>query len=262
MDWNSAKLLAKAYVDSALRLNPDLAIAHVVEASIAMFFEWDWDTAEHAYRRAIELDPGSAEAWDGLGWFLATIRAGKEEEAIAASKRAKQLDPLSPILMANLGVSYVVAGRFEEAEREFKAALKLEPGFYPSRITLAEAYVEQGRYADALTLYEDLMETGDNQAGDLAFMGIAYALAGRRAEAEEILHRLEDEPEHMSIARVAMAALYNILGHSERAVELILEDYDLRDPWFPWYIKHNQLTDLHADPRVAAILTELELPLD
>jgi TolB-like protein/Tfp pilus assembly protein PilF/tRNA A-37 threonylcarbamoyl transferase component Bud32 len=259
MDWQTAIPLATAYVDSALRLDPDLAIARVAAASLALW-KWDWERAEREFERAITLDPGSSAAWDGLGFLLALLNEG--ERAVAASLRARQLDPLQPILSANLGVSYIAAGRFEEAEAAFKAGLELEPGFYPSRVTMAEFYLEQGRYDEAIALLKDIVEEGDTQSGELAQLGTAYALAGRRAEAEEILQRLEEQPEVMALARLTMAILYNTLGQPEKAVELILEDYALRDPWFPWYIKDSKLASLRSDPRIAAIFSELKLPTD
>jgi hypothetical protein len=73
---------------------------------------------------------------------------------------------------------------------------------------------------------------------------------------------LEEELELMAIARITLAMLYNRLGQPEKAVELILEDYALRDPWFPWYIKDPLLANWRSDPCIEKIFRELKLPLE
>jgi len=65
-----------------------------------------------------------------------------------------------------------------------------------------------------------------------------------------------------SVETISYSLLHDSLGQPERAIELILEDYALRDPWFPWYIKDPLLADLRSDPRIAEIFRELKLPLD
>ncbi len=87
--------LAKAAVARALELDDDLAEAHAVLGWTAFHFDWDWQAAEREFDRALELNPGSVDALTGSSYYLAAM--GQFEDAVAASERARRLDPLSPL---------------------------------------------------------------------------------------------------------------------------------------------------------------------
>ena len=61
---------ARAAVERALELDPDLAEAHSALGLVRFYFEWDWAGAEAELRRAIELNPGSRVGQEEYGWFL------------------------------------------------------------------------------------------------------------------------------------------------------------------------------------------------
>lgn len=84
---------AKAAAMKALELDDTLAESHVSLGHARWQFDWDWSAAEKEFRRAIELNPGSAEAHYGYGRYLTSM--GRDEEAIAEMKRARDLDRLS-----------------------------------------------------------------------------------------------------------------------------------------------------------------------
>ena len=75
----------------AVRANPDLAEAHYALGYLNWILEWDWPAAETAFRRAIDLDPRYAWAHMSLGHLLS--QSGRHSEALAAMRRARELDP-------------------------------------------------------------------------------------------------------------------------------------------------------------------------
>ena len=83
---------ARAAVDRALELDPDLAEAHTALGLVRFYFEWDWAGAESEFRRALELNPGSRAVQEEYGWFLTAM--GRLDEGLAQSRRAAELDPL------------------------------------------------------------------------------------------------------------------------------------------------------------------------
>ncbi len=54
---------------------------------------WNWEEAEKAYTRALDLNPSNALAHKGYGELLSVL--GRHDDAIAEAGRALQLDPLS-----------------------------------------------------------------------------------------------------------------------------------------------------------------------
>ncbi len=102
---------ARAATLRALEIDALLEEAHTSLGGIRLFFDWDFDGAEAALRRAIELNPnyGQAHHWLAISFF----GRGRHDEALDAMKRALALDPLSPYV--NLNVSWA---RYERG-REF-----------------------------------------------------------------------------------------------------------------------------------------------
>jgi Flp pilus assembly protein TadD len=92
-------------VQRALELDPNLAEYHIARR--------DGPPAVQALRRALELRSGYAEAHNWLGWISHVL--GDRLTALASSRRAVALDPLSPEAVSNLSISLLSNGYGEEA---------------------------------------------------------------------------------------------------------------------------------------------------
>ena len=82
---------AKAAARRAFEIDPSLAEAQAALAEVAMYFDWDWDAAELAFQKAIELSPSHAEVHAHYTWLH--VLRGDWEEAIAEARLAQELDP-------------------------------------------------------------------------------------------------------------------------------------------------------------------------
>jgi tetratricopeptide (TPR) repeat protein len=91
---------AKAAATKALALDDDLAEAHTSLAFVLDLYDWNWELAEKEYKRALALNPSYATAHHWYAWHL--IVMGRNSEALAESRKAESLDPLSPIISADL----------------------------------------------------------------------------------------------------------------------------------------------------------------
>ncbi len=118
---------AQAAADKALELDDRLAEAH---AALGLVDRWrsDFEGAEAAFQHALALNPNSVDAnilyGDLLGWKLA-----RYEEALALSRKAVELDPLSIDAVAGLGQALQWLGRFDESLSWYERALEIDPGF-------------------------------------------------------------------------------------------------------------------------------------
>jgi Flp pilus assembly protein TadD len=82
--------------------------------------------AEAAFRAAVGVDGGQAEAWSALGTLLA--RTGRVGEGEVDLRRAVALDPYLAEARAALGVLLAGQGKLAEAEGELARAARLRPG--------------------------------------------------------------------------------------------------------------------------------------
>jgi adenylate cyclase len=136
--------LALAEARHAVELDPQESRCHR-----ALAFIWlnrrDYDTSEHHYLAALELNPNDADVRMGFG-HLHAIR-GRPEEAMAFMQSALRLNPLYPAWYDfQLGIAFYSAGRYEEAAQTFK---RVPTRGYWARSRLAACYAQLGRLAEA-----------------------------------------------------------------------------------------------------------------
>ena len=84
---------AKAAAQKALALDGSLGDAYASLGMCSFLYDWDWASAERAFKRCLELTPTSLGARVWYPILLAVI--GRHDEAIAEAKRAIDIDPLS-----------------------------------------------------------------------------------------------------------------------------------------------------------------------
>src|SRR5712692_9958633 len=129
-DRRVASAKAKEAALKALRLDPNLAEAHLALGKVFFFSEIDLAGALREYKRAIELKPNDEDAhhWYGNDTLSAL---GQFEEAIAEGKRSVELDPLSIVINVDLGVTFYYAHRYDDAARQLRKTLEIDPtSFY------------------------------------------------------------------------------------------------------------------------------------
>ena len=91
---------ARLAAEKALSLDEACAEAHAALGHVEAFCDWDLHSAERSYRRALELNAGAIPVYESYGKVLATY--GRVEEGLEQLRRAQSLDPLSPLLNANI----------------------------------------------------------------------------------------------------------------------------------------------------------------
>ena len=179
----------------AIELDPGMAQAH---ANLVGSFgrTGEIDQAEAHYAKAIALNPNLAELHNN--WGVVQASQGDSAAATAAFRRALESDPNSARANANLGVALFEAGNREEAARRFRDAIKSDPTNRPARMNLGTLALEDDRPGEAVEHLEAALE-GDED-GSEAFvryaLGHAYYSSGRVTDAlqsfEEALRVAEE----------------------------------------------------------------------
>jgi serine/threonine-protein kinase len=249
---------ARAAVERALELDPDLAEAHAARGMVLFYFEWDWAGAEAALTRAIELDPGSAPVHEEYGNFLMSM--GRLDEGLAESRRAWDLDPLSVGPMHDIAINYLVRGNNEQAEAHFRKAIEVNPNWTWGYIKLARTLAHEGDCEEALAR----AETGYQRIADgvapasRAWLAVTWALCGETDRAREQLTWLEDLARTQYVDPTPMATVLTYLGRTEEAVDNYEEAFEERSPAMV-YMNLTPVLDVSIadDPRTQSIIRRM-----
>jgi TolB-like protein/Tfp pilus assembly protein PilF len=246
---------AKAAAAKALELDDGLAEAHTSLAQV-LFYDLDFSQATKEFQRAIELNPNYASAHQWFGSNLLSA-LGRFDEAIAETRRALELDPLSLIINAEIGRSYIYARRFDEAIDQLRKTIELDGNFYTAHWDLGEALEAKGLIDPAIEEYKKVREiTGNPQIA--GFLGHAYAVRGQRDEALKMLAQLKDESTRGYVPAYCFAIVNLGLGDKDEALRWLEKDFDDLDGWQIGFIKVNPALDpLRGDPRFEALVAKV-----
>jgi TolB-like protein/DNA-binding winged helix-turn-helix (wHTH) protein len=142
----------KAAAARALQLDEALPSAHYALGTAHAWYDWDWAGADREFPRGLELHPQSALCRNWYAGYLSLL--GRHNEAIAEHQRARELDPLSLIVNANLTRGLYWARRYDEAIAQGRNTLELDPGFGVALFWLEGALRHAGRFDEAIALRE------------------------------------------------------------------------------------------------------------
>jgi DNA-binding winged helix-turn-helix (wHTH) protein/TolB-like protein/Tfp pilus assembly protein PilF len=248
--------LARAAAQKALEIDDDLAEAHMVLGWTAFSYDWDWAAAEKEFRRAIELNPGVAEAHLGYGQLLSNT--GRDAEAAEQGRLARELDPLSPFVIAVSAGLLNGVHRDEEARAILNKALEIDPDFWIAHGMLGGAALGAKNYPVAIAEFTRSLEHSDGSLQAVSVLGYAKALAGDRAGAQVLLDQLLRQVGQRYVPATAVATIYVGLGDDEQAIKWIARGYEQRDPRMTYLNVRGRWNPLRADPRFAAIMQRMK----
>jgi TolB-like protein/DNA-binding winged helix-turn-helix (wHTH) protein/Flp pilus assembly protein TadD len=241
--------------ESALRaiaLDPNLAAGYMAMGMVQINHEWDWEGAEVSFRRAGQLEPGSADVLGHRAYLTRTL--GRVDEAIELYKQAIALDPLRANFHLALGYELYLVGRYEEARAALQRAQDLNPQLSSLHLTRAKVLLSEGRRQEALGEIES--ETGEWEK--LSGEALAYYALGRREQSDSALKKLIAT--HQKDAAYQIAEVYAYRGETDKAFEWLERAYRQRDPGAPELKTGPLMRGLSDDPRYAKLLKKMRLP--
>jgi serine/threonine-protein kinase len=244
--------LAERAARQAIALAPELGEAY---SSLGQILQYRvrWEEAREAFERGIALSPDYAT---GHQWYAYDLMMrNRWDEAIREMERAKQLDPLSLIIIVSLGFAYDGADQPREAKALFDQARAIAPDHY---LTVTFGFIHallSGDYAQAAADYR----------------GFLVATGGDSAHAALMERRIRDPALRTAALREASASWVNfdlaihrvldgegaLLGYLEKLVD---------DPRRKEMYSPSMFTilgpRLRADPRIRAVLVRLGYPAE
>ena len=258
-DRREAYSKAKEAALKALRLDPNLAEAHLALGKVLFFSEIDLAGAMREYKRAIELKPNDATAhhWFGNDTLSAL---GRSEEAIAEVRRAVELDPLSPVINADLGTTFFYAHRYDDSARQLRKTLEIDPTFFYAHFNLGIVLQVTDDLAGAIAEYEKAKQLNDDLLMS-TMCAAAKAQAGDKDAALRMLSDLDKISQHREVVGYLRALLYLNLNNKAEALRWLEQGFQERDGSNISWIKVDPLLDsLHGDPRFEALVQKVVAP--
>ena len=263
--YSQAKLVAL----KALELDDSLAEAHAILAVAKAGDEWELQGALRELAHAIELNPSYATAHQWYAEHLVCV--GRTVEAIAESRRARELDPMSWPVSVSAGVVLLLAREYDKAINQLRITIETDRNHYYPHIALRDAYLGKDIIEEAIAeeqVARKLAGEEDERAEAVGrSLREAYSLAGpigywqKRLEfAAQDLER----PSHLPYD-IADSSPYHVaiicaqLGQRDQAVKWIEKAYEERD-YYIYFLKANPAFDsFQTDPRVVAVLRRIGL---
>ncbi|MGI9064988.1 MAG: tetratricopeptide repeat protein, partial [Pyrinomonadaceae bacterium] len=237
----------------ALALDENLAEAHAaLGEAYSDFAPYNFSLADRELRRAIELSPSLAMAHQYLGNSLG--RQGRLDESLAELLKARELDPLSPIIARTVAIPYYLKRDYVRALELLRQANELGP---PLSTTFEIGiYIQNRLFNETLAELEKAKLERKSDPILIYGTGMVYAAQGKRAEALQIIKELEAMSGASLSQAQGMAKIYATLKEKELALTWL--ERGLAAGAIASFIKDDPVWDtIRSDPRFADLLKRM-----
>ncbi len=250
--------LARHHALRAIELDGALPDAHTSLAFVAYYGDWDWERADLAFRRALELNPDHARARRWYALFCAAM--GRFEEAEQHVAHALTVDPVALASHDAAAAITFNARRFADAAAIARSMIDLDPFDVRGYEHLTLASIQLGQYEQSLHAAERAIAIVGDDPLQQAFRAMALGRLGRTAEAHAILAGLALTAEARHVPDVIVAIARTDVGQAEQALDALDRALEGRDPYLvllhvsPWF------DPLRQHPRFQSIHRRLRFP--
>ena len=254
---------ARAAAAKAIEIDPSLAEAHTVMATVLHAHDWKFAEAEAEWQRALDLNPNYATARQWYAEHL--MEMGRFREALVEMRRAQELDPLSLIINGLVGMNLHLNGQHEAALEQLKKTVEMDPNFPRTHFFLSTVYQGIGRYEEAVDEFAKgvvLNGAPPERTAELAAKIKAAARAGgERAYSRAMAEAMETNASTAVPPAPFLAAYWIKAGETDKAFQVLENAYQKRDDSI-LMIKGPGLDPVKSDPRYADLVRRIGLPSD
>jgi eukaryotic-like serine/threonine-protein kinase len=247
---------AKAAAMQALDIDNTLAEAHTSLGLVKEHFEWDWPGAQQEFRRAIELNPNSANAHHWFGEYLSNM--GQFEEGLRETRKAQEIDPLSRLINTTIGWQLYLAGQNEQAVEQLRSVLDIDPKFAPARRLLEGVYAQMGKHKEAVAEREKMLSLagGPELAASIEE---DFTKSGYRGVLQSWVDGLTEVSKHGHVSSYSIGEAYMRMGEKEKAMKWLQQGYDEHDTELVSLSVEPVFNPLRPDARFQEILRRMRL---
>jgi TolB-like protein/tetratricopeptide (TPR) repeat protein len=249
----------RAALEKALELDENLAHAYQGLGGFRLNQLWDWEGAEEAFERALELNPNlSGFMGTEYAWYLSTM--GRHEEAIVEAERLLALDPLPYVTRSVVIHVYAYARQYEKAIELCRRTIELDPEDARVYWNLATNYEQLGQHADAHQIRLAAMRLSGTESEATAMYDSLYEKLGPDAYPQWLFMRAGSRSCELVYGLVTAAWIHVRLGEKEKSLELLEKAYEKRGGELI-SINASPMWDLlREEPRFRDLLRRMKFP--
>jgi tetratricopeptide (TPR) repeat protein len=252
---------SNAAARKALELDATLARPHAVLGHNEMVYDWDFAGGEAEFKKAFELDPSDATAHQWYGWNMGML-GGREQDALAEANRARQLEPLSPVMSTFVGLVHIRARQYDEAIAVCKKVASENPAFARAHSCLAGAYWGKHMYPRVIEEYKTYgQRSGDRNDSEFASaMEQGFRSAGWKGALAKGIEVRQAQRKNGYSSAYRIAVLYAESGDTEQSFRWLNTAYQERDYSLEGLKTDFLLDPLRSDPRFVKLVRKVGLP--
>ncbi len=262
LSWHGFKspadALPKAYAAArkAIEIDPQSAEAHA-SLGLVLSHGWDWAGAEAEFRRALELDPQYANAHHWYGDYLSIKR--RHDEALAEAKHALELDPLNLMIGTWVALRHYQAHDYSRAIEQARNSVELDSNFAAAHLLLGEGYVQAGLHSEGVSELKRAASLSGDSPIYTAQIAVALATAGRKREALRIAHELETISRKRYVSPYGLAQIYAALNSKEDTFKWLQSAYGDHAVWMGYLAVDPIFDRYRSDQRFQELLRRIGL---
>jgi TolB-like protein/DNA-binding winged helix-turn-helix (wHTH) protein len=249
---------AKAAAIRALEIDPSLAEAETSLATAKFNYDWDWTGAAEGFKRAIQLDPSYATAYQR--YSLYSIAMGRFDDSFEQIKKARDLDPLSISINASFGWRLYLAREYGRSIAQLRDTLEMDPSYEWAHLILGQAYEQKGEYNLAIGEFQKAVELSQSSPLMISALAHAQALSGSHGEALKLLAQLETLSRKQYVSPYYVAIVYLGLGKNDLAMNWLEKAYADRSNGLVFLKVEPELDPLRSDHRFISLQNKLNFP--
>ncbi len=249
---------ARAAAKHALAIDKELCEAHTSLAYCLVSYDWLWQEAESAFKRALSINPNYATTHQWYHKLL--VATGRFDEARDRIAKAKSLDPLSVMINTEEGWGLYYSHEFERAVNHLQSVLQDEPNFALARCLLGLAQTQLSQFDQSI---KNLIAAGESSQNPVAIqaggLGYCYAMKGQTSNAKTLLQKLDELTINRGGAAYARAQIFTGLGDTEAALSNLELAFAARLDRLIFLPLDPVFTPLHQLPRMQSMIQQLDL---
>lgn len=253
--------LARAAAIDALKRDPDNAEAMAILGATTAVYEWRWEDAFALFDRAVGLRPDSGPIWHTFG--MVSMSGGRLREAEQSLARARDIDPLSPIVVLNCMRPHFFRGDFEAALRACDEAAALAPTFWQMQLYRTWTLCAIGEASQALQAARAAVEQSNGHRAAMLGLAEAHAVAGDETEALRLISQASSAAVREGVVGYAapfrVARVLARLQRIDQAFEALEQARRDRSLGLSTLMFDPALHPLATDPRFTVLMAVLGL---